>query len=145
MIIKTKGKTSKTKLSICKKAIDFYGKMLLGALYPKISVNIIFEKRMNDHAFCVWEDKNFRGREFTITIDHRLSKKETLLTLAHEMVHVKQYAKGEIKDYLKSERVRWKNNIFEPDKIDYWDQEWEIEAFGRERGLYVRFNQSMKE
>ena len=25
------------------------------------------------------------------------------------------------------------------DKIDYWDYPWEIEAFGRQLGLFVRF------
>lgn len=46
-----------------------------------------------------------------------------LKTLAHEMVHVKQFARGELDFGL----TRWKSNKY-CDKIEYWDQPWEKEA-----------------
>jgi len=55
------------------------------------------------------------------------------------MVHVKQYAKGELKDYVRMNKTKWRDEIIESDELDYWDQPWEIEAHGRERGLYFRF------
>ena len=44
-------------------------------------------------------------------------------TLAHEMVHVKQFAKNELDPAL----TRWKSNRY-CETIDYWDQPWEKEA-----------------
>jgi len=31
-----------------------------------------------------------------------------------------------------------------PEDMNYWDAPWEIEAFGRELGLYKMFKQSQK-
>lgn len=46
-----------------------------------------------------------------------------LSTLAHEMVHVRQFARGE----LNSNMTQWKSNKY-CDNIEYWDQPWEKEA-----------------
>ena len=46
-----------------------------------------------------------------------------LSTLAHEMVHVRQFARGEMDAGL----TRWKSNKY-CDNIEYWDQPWEKEA-----------------
>ena len=51
--------------------------------------------------------------------------RDFITTVAHEMVHVKQYVKGELV------------NIEED--IDYWDRPSEIEAHGREVGLFIRW------
>ena len=146
MLIKTTGKPSNISLAQCKEAVKFYGKMLLGNLYNKIELTIRFDnlKKQGAQGFCIWEDTNRYSREFTIEIDRALDKKPILLALAHEMVHVKQFAKGEMIDYLKSNKTRWKGKIIEIDKIHYWDQEWEIEAHGREMGLYVRFMEHVR-
>jgi hypothetical protein len=60
------------------------------------------------------------------------------------MVHVKQYAKGELKDYLRVNKCKWKGKIIDSDAVDYWDHPWEIEAHGREKGLYVKYLESLK-
>ena len=62
-----------------------------------------------------------------------------LIVLAHEMVHVKQYAKGEMKDFVYGNRVKFKGSIINDNIVEYWDQPWEIEAHGKEKGLYLRF------
>ena len=46
-----------------------------------------------------------------------------VVNLAHEMVHVKQFARGEMDASLS----RWKSNRY-AGNIDYWDQPWEKEA-----------------
>ncbi len=51
------------------------------------------------------------------------------------MVHVKQYIFGETNDTL----TKWRNTKIDPDKIDYWIQPWEIDAYGRETGLLTKF------
>lgn len=81
-----------------------------------------------------------------VVIKPRKNLKDVGLTLAHEMVHVKQYATGELRDYVKSTSLnRWQGKIIDDSKISYWDRPWEIEAFGREFGLYARFKESMYE
>ena len=94
---------------------------------------------------CIWEDNTCtRPREFTIRINSSQSLQEMLSTIAHEMVHVKQYARGELKDFSRTTNVcKWKGTTMEWEKIHYYDQPWEIEAHGRERGLFIRwFEQS---
>lgn len=148
MYLKTIGKPSKVEMKVCKDALKFYGKHLLGEnLYHKVEVTICFDKELtgkNEYAYCEWEDNNYRGRDFTITIDPTLGKRNMLLALAHEMVHVKQYAKGELKDYSRTNKTKWKSEIIDPEKVDYWDFPWEIEAHGREKGLYVRYIQQCR-
>lgn len=150
MLIKTVGRPAHVSMSIVKKSVDYYGQYLLGngKLYNNILLTVIFEKfavNDNDYGYCDWVDDNHCSREFNITIDRTLSKKETLLALAHEMVHLKQYAKGELKDIFRPMRmVKWHGDKYLHEKIDYWEQPWEIEAYGRERGLYYKFLNHLK-
>lgn len=148
MYLRTKGKPSKIDLKLCKQASRFYAKKLLGdILYHKINLTIKFEQfkpREKCIAYCEWEHDNHLARDFIITINEKLSKNAMLLAIAHEMVHLKQYAKGELKDYIKVDKCKWMGEQYEIDKLDYWDQPWEIEAYGRERGLYVKFKESLK-
>jgi hypothetical protein len=146
MYIRTSGKPSKIPLKDCKEAVKFYGRKLMREnLYHKVSLEIVFEQlKPKEYGYCEWEYDNNRSRDFIITINKNLNKKQTLLVLAHEMVHVKQYAKGELKDYIKVNKSKWKNEIHDLDETDYWFQPWEIEAHGMEKGLYVRYMEYTK-
>ena len=62
--------------------------------------------------------------EYQIDLDRSARLKTMLTTLAHELVHVKQYEYGELTQ--NSE-----------DNIPYWDKPSEIEAYGREVGLFI--------
>ncbi len=69
-----------------------------------------------------------------------MSIRNILITLAHEMVHVKQWAKDEMYEYYNTPNmVRFKGEKMYQNEVDYWDYPWEIEAFGRQLGLFVRF------
>jgi hypothetical protein len=69
--------------------------------------------------------------------------------LAHEMVHVKQYAKNELGKDLALARggkglrivTRWQGKYWTPNtkEDEYWDAPWEIEAYGREVGLHHKW------
>jgi hypothetical protein len=143
MYVITSGKPSRLPMKICKQAVRYYGKLLLSdSLYHKLNITICFEKfnpKVNEYAYCEWEFENHRSKDFTITIDRNLSKRNMLIGLAHEMIHVKQYAKGELKDYLRVNKSKWKGQIIDPEEVDYWDQPWEIEAHEKEKGLYYMF------
>jgi len=63
----------------------------------------------------------------------RLTKASLLnmaLTLAHEMVHVRQLAKGQMKFLPKNGRV-WMGKTYSK-KTKYLDQPWELDAFARQ-------------
>lgn len=93
-----------------------------------ISVNLTTLK--GAYGYCLCEDT----RNFELEIHKKLRLRPLLETLAHEMVHVKQYARKE----LKNDNV-WLGKTYNPEKVCYWDQPWEIEAHGRECGLFVRW------
>ena len=59
-------------------------------------------------------------------------------TIAHEMVHVKQYARNELREHGDSQ-FTWLNESVDGTKINYFDLPWEIEAHGREEGLFRRW------
>lgn len=147
MFLLTKGKPTKAPIKLCKKAIKWYALKLLGTrLYKNVTVELIFSKddmSPDIYAYCDWNDCNHRARNFTITVRPDLNKKQTLLAIAHEMVHVKQYARGELKDYLRTNRCKWKGEFFD-EGLWYWDLPWEIEAHGREKGLYISFIEIMR-
>ena len=129
-------------------AVHFYAEYLMSdRLLKNIDIDIILEKNLikkeNDQAYCVNISDSSTARHFEISVDAGMGKRATLLALAHEMVHVKQYAKGELK-YIRRQRLhRFQGELYDPDYM-YWEQPWEIEAFGRELGLYRMFQQSQK-
>ena len=53
-------------------------------------------------------------------------------TLAHEMVHAKQYIRGELNGY----NFSWKGR--KPRNYKYENAPWEKEAYGREKELYEK-------
>lgn len=83
-------------------------------------------------GYCLELDNK---REFDIEIDRTQSMRKMLETLAHEMVHVKQFARRE----LHPANDEWYGKTYNPKKVDYWDLPWEIEAHGRETGLFIRW------
>lgn len=82
------------------------------------------------YGYCLSETYN----DFELEIHSKMRLRRLLETVAHEMVHVKQYARKELKhDH------EWQGKTYNPKKVSYWDLPWEIEAHGREVGLFVRW------
>ena len=98
------------------------------------------EPLVDSEAETCWVDKNILPNVFEIKFSNKIKNTRRIIqTLAHEMIHVKQFAKGEMYDHIHAAKVRWKNKNYNVDEIDYWDYPWEIEAYGKELGLYVKF------
>jgi prolyl oligopeptidase PreP (S9A serine peptidase family) len=92
-----------------------------------------------------WEDDNHKPREFLIEIDKEMPLETIIITLCHELVHVKQMAKGEMKDLFRGPHdMLWRGTRLNTRKMKtpYWDWPWEIEAFGREEGLYIMWKEA---
>ena len=94
----------------------------------------------------------YRPREFKIHLDHHRMERDdynreledtewghrVLKVLAHELVHVKQYIGGELS--WRNSGLLWKGHNFDPDNVmDYYELPYEIEAYGREKGLLYGF------
>jgi hypothetical protein len=139
LIVTLQGIRNARTRNIMSKACEFYLDLLMDKrLSRNISLHIHVKKKLDGDAdgFCSVEDTNAAGRprEFLIELNKHRTTKAMLMTLAHELVHVKQFAKGELNESINA----WSGKRIS-DKVDYWDQPWEIEAHGREKGLYVRF------
>ena len=115
------------------------GKRLMGGLEIDINLRKNLITKEDCEGTATWEDESSRPKEFTIELDVTYSIRDALITLAHEMVHVKQWAKGEMYEYVKPGLIRFHKTKFDIDNIDYWDYPWEVEAFGKQLGLFIRF------
>jgi hypothetical protein len=121
------------------RAAQFYAKELIPntRIRNNCLTEIHFDSKLGEYGFASVEDYNSRKqpRHFIIEINPLIGSRRMLETLAHEMVHIKQYIFGETNDEL----TKWRNKKIDPDKIDYWVQPWEIDAYGRETGLLTKF------
>ncbi len=135
----------KSAIRIFREAAEFYAQLLMGPrLSDKIYLRVQFidelEKKEGIGGDCIWDDDNIRPREFTIRLDSSNDIGFMLRSFAHEMVHVKQFAKSELKDLSKQQSLcKFYGKLYNTDDVNYWDYPWEIEAHGREEGLFVRF------
>ena len=121
-------------------AAKYYGKELLSKkLYKHIHIEIILVSTISDLGNCCITYYNdwYKAREFEIQIKRKKSTKSMLQTLAHEMVHLKQFAKGELND----SHTKWKGQSIDSENISYHDLPWEIEASGMEYILYAMYQE----
>ncbi len=121
-------------------AASFYGQVLLPVKHKRITLHLYCQESMGDvEAETIWLDSNILPNEFEIRFSKKIkNNKRIIQTLAHEMVHIKQFAKGEMYDHMNADTIRWKRNTYNLREMSYWDYPWEIDAYGREMGLYVR-------
>lgn len=133
---------SKKKREYAESICNFVAEKFMPRMKDNLIVNLEFvtglAQRENIYGDCIWEDEDYRPREFTIRIDAGLNLRTTLTTIAHEMVHVKQYAKDEMKQLFSVNKTRFKGEYI-PAGTNYWDLPWEIEAHGRETGLFIQW------
>jgi hypothetical protein len=118
-----------------RKRVQSIAEFCVETLMPRmrtLEVTIKLKKPKGAMGYCLELDSN---REFELEIDRTQSLRKLLETVAHEMVHVKQFARRE----LHPSNDTWFGKTYNPKKVSYWDLPWEIEAHGREVGLFVRW------
>ena len=127
-------------------AVNFAARKLMSSrLCNSLEITISFDPKLmlnsGSLAECEWVDSHHRGKEYEITLDKYQSPFLLILSIMHEMVHVKQFAKGELVQSMKDGRKhKWqKNQWIDDTKMGYYDLPWEIEAHGREKGLLVEW------
>lgn len=135
---------------LAKDAVEFCLDKFCPRMKDRMIVRVVGKEdhleRYHLYAECEYVDDDVNCREFTIYIDTTLDLLTFLETMMHEMVHVKQFAKGEMKDYTRNPSlIRWKKEQIDIENTDYWDLPWEIEAHGREKGLTIQFKRQYLE
>ena len=129
-------------------SVYFYAYELLGGrqarhLTIEIKLTNELKKKTGAYGLCLIIDDDLnKPREFMVELDASMknSFKQILIWLAHEMVHVKQFVRGELCDY-ENKRVKWKSKQY-PETINYNNQPWEKEAYRLEEKLFNLWEQS---
>jgi hypothetical protein len=85
--------------------------------------------RMEEQGHCQFND-DFTFPEIDISLRKGLKREELVLTLAHELVHARQFLRKQLKN---------------EGRIQYWmgvesnNEEWEVEAYELEKQLYEEY------
>lgn len=134
-----------------KEAAEFYADLLMDPrMVRNLTLDIEVESELDGvYGECVSEDDCKNPRYFTIRLQ-RKSEEDIFKTLAHEMVHVKQYAKNELgKEFAMSKggkglriATRWNGEFWNPKRKEhaYFDSPWEQQAYGMEVGLFYKWS-----
>lgn len=124
-------------------AAEFYARILMSERQiAGIDIEIIIENDGDVAGSVTWEDTNDRPKMFTIELALN-SDEDIFRNLAHEMVHVKQYRTGELKELIRAKKIKFNGKEYSDEYYTnadlYYDAPWEIEAYGREIGLYRKW------
>lgn len=142
MLVRVIGAKDKELTNLLKMAArSFADKLLSPQLIKNIAIKIRIHEKLGAGGYCDFEEEGLQfPRSFIIDICRTKKKIHMFTVLAHEMVHLKQMAKGEMKDkYVKTKYITvWRGETYNDD-ISYWDQPWEIEAYGLENSLVAKF------
>lgn len=133
-------------------ACEFYMQELFSdQMIENLSIKIIFTdatlKEQKIHGACEPDLSRTPPRRFTIELERKKRPSRILDDLAHEMVHVKQYAYGELRDTGEDNKTYWHGELVEcdvHDNLEYWDAPWEHEAFGRGYCLWAKYKRLRK-
>lgn len=134
--------------SLLEEAAKFYANILLEEdIMENIQLDIQIDFDMDCAGHCVTEDCEEYPKCFMILLNPYFTDESMFEVLAHEMVHLKQFATNELYNVLAMEADEltlghiWKGERYKfgPDEYEVLDAPWEVEAYGRQPGLYYRW------
>lgn len=103
----------------------------------KIEIEVLHRGLLREgvYGWCTVNDCNWKPRNFLIEIHNQLSVEDYTKTLLHELYHILQHIRGDLRD---KRGIRcWKGVNCE--NLDYSEQPWEIEAHSMESVLYEEY------
>ena len=128
-------------------------------LRNNVSINVHLKHHEEGGEAMLSEDADrYRPRDFKVIIDHHQAEIDDygrtrtdtewghtiLRTLAHELVHVKQYLVGDLT--WRDKGMLWGGELFTPKYLtEQLKTPYEVEAYGKEKGLLVSFFVKWKE
>jgi hypothetical protein len=97
-----------------------------------IYVEVLHRGLRREQAYGYCSGEVYRPREFLIEIDPKLDIELYTKTIIHELVHLRQWVQG----VLKERRGKMYYKDIKCEDLDYWEQPHEIEAHGLEESYY---------
>ena len=126
---------NKFQREVCQKVADYVVQKLLPR-HRNLEVLITLKNLDKEgvEGWCMESDE----RLFDVQVERKLSIKEMITCLCHELVHVKQYTKREMVDFYDRKaggrKIRWKKTVYGYGTA-YERQPWEKEAFRMQETL----------
>lgn len=135
--------SSRKKKYLYKEAAKYF----IQSLMPKIkniSIDICLENNLDADAFCT----QIEPRYFVIEVSRRMPFEEQLKSIAHEMVHCRQFFKKKLQ--YKNNEILWFGEVYRFNQLKrnemslseydkYLNMPWEKEAYELETKLYRNF------
>jgi hypothetical protein len=140
MILNITGSTKTTRAMVTSTAA--FGMIELGLRsLSSLKINIkLINMPTGNYGLCSANDEDDKPwqpmRNFTIEVNKNMGISMIVRTVLHELVHVKQFARGELDSKYKG--MRWKT-AHVTDDVDYMDLPWEKEAYKMEEKLAAKF------
>ena len=146
--VDVEGSSSQRRSVLTAEAVIYFAYLLLGDDADNITVTVKYTDELDEAGCTIYHDDSDAPIEFLIEINPD-NCDNIYRTIAHEMVHVKQFYRGELTATISLSsdgftiRRTWMGTEWE--RLDhedpYFDSPWEIEAHGREVGMYFRWKQ----
>jgi len=119
----------------CKSVVSYFCNKYLKRY--KIEVEVLHRGLLREgvYGWCSVTDCDWRPRSFLIEIHNRLNEEDYIKTLLHEMQHILQHIRGDLRD---KRGIRcWKG--IDCSGLDYEEMPWEKEAHSMESILYQHY------
>jgi len=103
----------------------------------KLEIEVLHRglKRESALGYCDITESSYRPRSFLIELDTYMDKKTYIKILSHELTHLYQWVKGDLK--LKASKRYYKGKCVED--LEYLEQPHEIQAHYFENILYYQY------
>lgn len=118
--------------------------------HDELEIDVTFSKETSFGGLAtVIDDEEDFPMQYEIDLDDFLlfEPEELMITVAHEMVHIKQFALGELRNCPRTVHYKGKYYRLKDGKIDpakYRDYPWEVEAYDNEAALYSAWKEHNK-
>ena len=151
MDINVTGTRSRYVKDVIQQAADFYSTILLTKkMSSTIVLDVYLKKTLEDDAygFCESIINTPEFKTFSIELLRTGKLSEILTTLAHEMVHVSQFARGVLSADAPGWAFKWKRSIYQLETksmTQYANLPWEKEALSMERDLFRQYQRTYKD
>ena len=89
-------------------------------------------RREESYGYCSVSGDIYRPREFLSEIDPKLDLELYTKTIIHELIHLRQWVQGVLKE--RRGKMYYKN--INCDALDYWDPPHEVEAHSLDQMYY---------
>lgn len=113
---------------LCESVVSWFIQKYLPRHKLEIEVSHRGMMREGFYGLCTVQDCDYRPRSFLIELHNKMNREFYIQTLLHELVHVRQHVRGELKD--RGSKRLWKG--VDHSATDYDDQPWEVEAYDLE-------------